>query len=145
MTQKSARNTLLAKYAALYRPAPNCAEGVCAYCGLPADSKDHVPSLSFVAEMGTMHCFDNKIPLVLVPSCRECNSILGNKLLPTFEERRHFIAKKLKTRYGKYARLRKWDFDEIAEIGRGLKPLLCGMQDARSIALRRIAFAESEI
>jgi hypothetical protein len=81
--------------------------------------------------------------MYLVPACAECNGLLGNKVLWLFVERKDFIAKRLRKRYGKLLRLPAWETDEIEALGRGLKAMVATTQDMRMIAVRRVAFAEA--
>lgn len=140
--QQKTRRYLEAVYHQRYKPLPNARKGFCAYCGLPAETLDHCPALTTVVGVGTQYCEDNNIPLYLVPSCRECNGLIGAKVLWTFEDRKQFLAKRLKSRYKKILAFPVWTTDEIEQLGRGLKSMVKAKEDLRKISVRRVAFAE---
>jgi hypothetical protein len=96
-----------------------------------------------VISVGTEYLQRHKIPMYLIPACVECNSLLGNKVLWLFAERKEFIAKRLRRRYGRLLRLQAWSQDEIDALGRGLRDMVATTQDMRMIAVRRVAFAEA--
>jgi len=140
--QKSRRERELI-YHKLYVPLPFSTPSICSYCGFHASTRDHCPSLSNVISVGTEYLQRHNIPMYLVPACAECNGLLGNKVLWLFVERKDFIAKRLRKRYGKLLRLPAWETDEIEALGRGLKAMVATTQDMRMIAVRRVAFAEA--
>ena len=140
--QQKTRRYLEAVYHQRYKPLPNARKNFCAYCGLPAVCIDHCPALSSVLAVGTQYCEDNNIPLHLVPACTECNGLIGSKILWTFEDRKQFVARRLKSRYKKISSLPPWSDDEIEQMGRGLKSMVRAKEDLRQVTVRRIAFAE---
>ena len=92
----------------------------CTYCGIPADTIDHVPPQSArpaIIEIGLR----NRWPFEEVISCRECNLLLGARALWTVKSRKAFIKKALARRYKKYLRIPSWTDAEIARMGRGLQ------------------------
>lgn len=57
----------------------------CVYCGEPADTRDHVPPLCISPNNRKTY-----------PACRRCNcSILGNRAIPTLEERQRYVFQRL--------------------------------------------------
>ena len=137
------RRNLELFYHQKYKPYPSNRTGICLYCGLPASCVDHCPALSSVMSVGSEYCEENKIPLFLVPSCSECNHLIGARVLWTIEERRAFIAGRLKKRYKRICNLPAWSDEDIAKLGRGLKSMVRRNEDLRKITIRRIAFAEN--
>lgn len=63
----------------------------CTYCGEPAEEKDHAPPIKWMKLKQPAFFKERKIPLLVVPSCFECNRTLGGKELFTIEERQLFI------------------------------------------------------
>lgn len=82
----------------------------CTYCGIPADTMDHVPPVSRAIEVKDEETF------ALVPACAECNSSLGDRLILALSERRAYIRDRLRKRYAKLLNRPRWDDDELAEL-----------------------------
>lgn len=89
----------------------------CHYCGVPADTTDHVPPRAYrdaAKKLG--------YALVEVDACRECNTALGARRLWTLPERKRFIKKWLAKKYARYLKdSPKWDDNEIDELNGWLK------------------------
>ena len=129
-------------YHRLYVPLPYSIPSVCAYCGLPSASLDHCPPLSTAYSFGTEYLIANKVSLYLIPSCFECNVLLGSKVLLNYQERKAFIAKRLRRRYARILKLPAWSDDDIDGLGRGLKSMVKTNESLRKLTVRRLAFAE---
>lgn len=77
-----------------------------------------------------------------VPCCKECNSVLGNKLFETVQGRAKYIATSLKTRYKKVLSAPVWTADEMAEIGPDLRSSIMFSAVLRREVHSRIKHAE---
>lgn len=83
----------------------------CFYCGCIHSDYDHMPPLSRYHDY--IGLYDLYQPLK-VPSCNECNVILGNSLQPDIYQRFDEAKVKLTKRIGKYIRMGElWDEDDI--------------------------------
>lgn len=124
MTTNHSRNRNYANslniFNAAYKDYPVFGEG-CVYCGVMADTIDHVPPLSAVHALGWKHFHATGIRLYRVPACRECNMLLVQSGGMTVEERKKHIKRKLKLRYGKFLRGVHWTKEEISELGSTLR------------------------
>jgi 5-methylcytosine-specific restriction endonuclease McrA len=136
------RRAYMSRYHTRYKPHQNARKGECIYCGLAADTSDHVPPVSVVYALGADHFEEAGIDLVLVPACRECNSLLGARMLPTLRERASFIADALRKRYAKQLAAPSWDSEEMEELGRNLGNMVSMQEAVKRMAKRRIAIAE---
>lgn len=70
----------------------------CYYCGVPADTIDHVPPRAArpaIIQTG----LTSRYPFVEIPSCRECNCLLGARPLWLVKQRKKFVKGALKRRY----------------------------------------------
>lgn len=68
-------------YNGSYKPHPRCTDRFrCFYCGVRADTIDHVPPLSRISDNPDQE-------RVKVPSCGECNKKLGSSLQANLLER----------------------------------------------------------
>lgn len=90
------RDRLLKIYGCLYVRPDLFDTSRCFYCGEPSQSDDHVPALSVVDSIGTKLLIGTR--LVIVPSCLECNSILGDAPLLDVEIRAAYVSGKLAER-----------------------------------------------
>lgn len=91
----------------------------CSYCGVPANSIDHIPPRHMRMQLREMEL--TALTVLEVPSCKECNSALGARPLLTVGHRRAFIKKWLAQRYAKYLRIPNWTEEELAGFGAGLR------------------------
>ena len=91
----------------------------CVYCGMPADSVDHVPPRYMRAQLSQLEL--KAMTVIEVPACRECNCALGARPLLTVGHRRAWIKEWLKKRYRTYLNIPNWTEEELAEFGIGLR------------------------
>lgn len=82
---------------------------VCAYCGLPSDTKDHVIPQSEKA----YNPYDKDHT---VPCCRECNSTLGAKPFYSVAERASYLRRVYEKKYEKILKIPTWEPHEIEEL-----------------------------
>ncbi len=109
----------------------------CEYCGMPADSLDHVPPQAvrpFLAESG----LTGRYPFVEVWSCRECNCLLGARALFTIRSRADFIKKALAKRYAKFLRTPEWTDAELAKLGYVLQQIVINALVMKELVKSRI-------
>lgn len=116
------------------------ANDACAYCGVQADTYDHVPPLSMVHALGRTHFEQSGIKLWRVPACRECNCLLGKCPHHTITKRKQVIKGKLRQRYAKYLRSAHWTGEELEELGHNLRVLIESGYSIGEWARRRIAW-----
>jgi hypothetical protein len=64
---------------------------VCYYCGDPFEHGDHCPPIKWVRQLGPDHPAFADSEWAVVPSCAECNYLLGAKDLFTLGERIRFV------------------------------------------------------
>lgn len=120
-------------YNQLYKHLPHIPLTICYYCGQSADTEDHVPALSHARNFGADYFRKAEIPFVLVPACRECNSLLGNRELFTLAERHFFIKEAIAKHYKEVLKTKDFTEDELDDMGEGLRSIVCA-----SIALKKI-------
>jgi hypothetical protein len=91
----------------------------CVYCGLPAESKDHVPPITRVSDYESLGL---AIELYIkVPCCLECNNLLGAELQDSFFQRAEVLKDKLARKYRRHLNNVDWDDEELEELGPTLK------------------------
>ena len=117
----------------------------CIYCGTAASDRDHVPPLLWVYCLGTEYFTRKGIELLLVPSCRECNSELSSKKLFTLRERTLHLLGRYTKKYEKFLKGEKWEKEEIDEFGRGLKPKIESFAVVQLAIDRRVQILEENL
>ena len=79
----------------------------CYYCGVPATCMDHFPPIVLYETGGEAW---------LIPSCTECNSILGSDFHYTLEQRKAHVKYQLEKRYKKVLAIPEWTDDELIDM-----------------------------
>ena len=132
-----ARKKLLEQYHSRYRIL-NAERGpfynLCIYCGLPATCRDHVPPLSRVSDYESLGL--KREMYLLVPSCTQCNHLLGNSLQDTLIDRVEYLKDKLSRRFVKKLQAQDWDDDELLELGPTLRSYVA-VETAKDIAVKK--------
>lgn len=105
---------------------------VCHYCGLPADTLDHIPPRS---------CYRQGDACFQVPACNECNVLAGNTYHAEFRERCHYVKTALAKRYAHVVALPDWSADELQDMGAALKASIRKGLRLKRAAVARIAFS----
>ena len=112
----------------------------CTYCGLPADSVDHVIPLALRDTLREVGGWRNKWGRIsdTVPSCRECNSVAGAKVFDTIDEKRRYIHDRMRDRYASVLRMPQWTDEDKAELGPGLRQYVDASQELASLVRARL-------
>ena len=92
---------------------------MCHYCGMPADTIDHVPprsARSTIIDLDVINWNFHE-----VNCCRECNTLAGAEPPWTLSGRKAMIKKKLRNRYKKYLAMPDWEDSELNRTGNTLR------------------------
>jgi hypothetical protein len=128
-------NTIVAALKAAEWNTERMSGNPCYYCGLPCDTVDHVPPKSAREYLDL-----KRYPRFLIPACRECNNLLGARSLYTPGERKKFIKRALKKRYGRVLLAPSWTDQEIAELGPCLQSTVRASEALKRLVRRRLAW-----
>lgn len=139
-TLRRSKSEAYIRYHQFYKLLPDCDPYRCFYCGLPADSKDHAPALENVLKIGMDELKAIGVRFYLIPSCRECNSMLGNKPYHDPYTRMNYVKKCLEKRYSKFLRNEIWTSDELLELGYSLNTYIRNFADMQLVVERRLAY-----
>lgn len=118
----------------------------CYYCGVPANGIDHVVPQSLLDEWLRLGDIENyqlatgRGRKLTVPSCQQCNSILGAKYDPTLDERKQRLKDRLRTKYAKVLGMPDWTPEELDELGPRLREHVEQGMKLKAMARRRIAW-----
>lgn len=91
----------------------------CFYCGMPADTIDHVPPISKVAQYRQFNLANELY--VKVTACRSCNTSLGDSLQINILERADVRRRQLEKEYAKFLKMPNWSEEEISNLGKNLR------------------------
>lgn len=95
---------------------------VCIYCGMSADSIDHVPPRHLRAQLAEIELL--ALGTKEVDACRECNSALGRRPLLTITERRRYIKHYLRRKYRRYLAIPEWNEEKLMTVGSSLRMMI---------------------
>lgn len=114
----------------------------CTYCGEPGNTRDHIIPYSYTGRLPRKARSGGADAGKTVPACKDCNSILGDVLLVTAEDRKARIRGFLSGRLVKL-KLPEWTSEELEELGPNLRSALEAAYNERRAIIRRLAFIES--
>jgi hypothetical protein len=123
-------------YSKSYKRLHSVDQGVCLYCGAPKQLLDHVPAISETHKRGTKALREEGVRFLLVPSCSECNSLLGARSLWFIEERFDYLIKVINRQLDKLGA--NWSKEEINELGRGLRSFIANNAHNRELKLTKL-------
>ena len=109
----------------------------CIYCGEASYCFDHVIPRSYLSvakRTGTEPGFK-------VPTCTQCNSILGARIFKNIVERKDFVHQRLMVKLYKYATFIPWGEEELNEMGRNMRSSIEVAMAKRTIARDRLRYA----
>lgn len=114
---------------------------LCTYCGEYADSYDHVVPVSYIRIHRKLEIGNKEA----VPCCRECNSMLSNKLHITISERARYLQTRYKSKYKKVLNFPDWDTDELEDMSKDFKQSILASMNMREITKDRIKHLKETI
>ena len=129
---RTERLRLIRIYGGLYTRHMQLGGSLCFYCGSQRECLDHRPPISTLDALGVGKMHRLKVPLVLIPSCTDCNQKLGSKPLLTAQEAAEFLLDRLERDYER--RFNLWHDDEIDEMS----PMFQKMIRARKVQLHEL-------
>jgi hypothetical protein len=104
--------------------------GICVYCGVLADTKDHLLPRTWTGEAARRY-------VLVVPCCRGCNSLLSDRYVPSITERRKLVHESIKSRKRRVLAMPDWTQEQLSELGRTLRSVVDrGMHEKRLVEAR---------
>lgn len=117
--------------------APALGLVACYYCGLLADTKDHVRPQS-LGDRAAFFASSALPPDITVPACRECNCALGARFFRTLGDRKAWIKGRLRRRYRKLLQMPHWTDAELGRLSGMLRVHVEQLQIAAATAWARV-------
>jgi hypothetical protein len=118
----------------------------CYYCGLPADTVDHVipkTIIGAVQRSGDEILADaiaNKSRRLTVPACRECNGLAGWKYHETLSERTEYVRGRLAQKHRKALATPDWTPRELFGLSAALRRRVIASLWERDLTRRRLRY-----
>jgi len=115
----------------------------CVYCGIPADTIDHVVPRHLLIRAGAIGLDLSKLFLIRdweLPACRECNSAIGGQVFRTLKERRECVRRHIRRKYRNVLRIPEWTDDEIAQMGPLMQREIRAGLAQQALAKQRLAW-----
>jgi len=118
----------------------------CYYCGEPANCYDHTPPISCI---DYYDCTGIEAEFLLVPSCSECNRLLGSTNTKTLADRFTLLKELLRKHYSKVLKSTAlWSDKELRELmedPNNLNNCIVDMCRIGNIASKRIDYPGFDI
>lgn len=114
----------------------------CTYCGLSADSRDHLrPRVVAAMIAGGLPSPTPFLPNRTVPACGECNSALGARIYPSIPARQRAVRAYLRRKYRRVLEMPTWTESELAELDGSLRSYVEARARLRTLTLERLAWS----
>ena len=119
----------------------------CFYCGVKSESIDHFIPIAFLENIrsfidiaDTDEDIREKVinNQVLIPACRECNSLASDGIFNTPNQKKAYIKAKFRKRYRKILEIPYWEESEMVELGYILQNHVRNGEDLKKLIQRRI-------
>ena len=130
----TARKLALQRLNRIYKLIKN--DNICVYCGVRATTIDHFVPISIINLLAEL--VDVRKGLFLIPCCRECNALAGNKIFPTIAAKRRYLHKRLRAKYKKLLASPLWREPEMADLGPLLSSRILAGEAKRQWVLERL-------
>jgi len=110
----------------------------CYYCGIYADTKDHIIPISWNRTSGRKRKENQRENLIY--ACKECNCLASDKVFESKEKKKDYLQEKLELRYKKILKMPDWSDDELQELSVKLRKDTMIKILAKQWIINRIAY-----
>lgn len=122
-------NTLKEIKSALAFLKPVYGSKPCAYCKALATDREHVVPFSFLHVGKHSYKYND----LIVPSCRECNSLCSDRVFDNFWDKKQYIHERLSLKYKNVLRSPDWNSKDISEMKGELKKLVIFTEELKKL------------
>ena len=115
---------------------------VCVYCGMLADSTDHVIPRKMRQMLSDVGGWRKRYPRITntVWACRQCNSTAGDRVFDTIAQKRRYIHARYKEKHRKLINMPDWTDSELAQLGPEMRQYVITSLAQAELWRRRIAW-----
>lgn len=110
-------------------------DGVCVYCGVIADTEDHLLPRTWTGEAVRKH-------VITIPACRQCNSHINDRYMPSITARRTEAHRYIERKYRKVLQIPKWTKEDLGALGKSLRSSVESGLNEQRLARARLAWPE---
>lgn len=124
----------------------DCEIEICAYCGIIADSIDHLVPRHLLSRAEESMLDLSKIYRLqkwTLPACRECNSAIGGRIFPSIKERRKCAQDYIRKKYKRILEMPEWTEEELMEMGPIAQRDILMELEKKRVLKERLAFRGS--
>lgn len=120
----------------------------CYYCGLPADTVDHVIPRSFLKTVRMLgdeilvDAVNDRRRTYTVDCCRECNCLAGFKYHETLEERAAYVRSQLARKHRRALATPDWHPQELMALSINLRNRVIAALIERDTTRQRLRFRD---
>lgn len=111
--------------------------GVCVYCGISAETRDHLLPRTWTGESVRRN-------VLTVPACRQCNTAINDRYAPSITARRKLSHDYIARKNARLLRMPEWSPDEVAELGDSLRSTVERGVFNRRLTRARLAWPEDD-
>lgn len=115
---------------------------ICTYCGEPADCIDHTIPYSWFKNTGSKKRKSEAVGFMTY-SCRECNSLLSDKVFYTFQDRLLYLNRRLRERHKKELTV-LWDEEDLKTVSDRLKQYILQSNNRCNLIRKRLGWINSK-
>lgn len=110
----------------------------CFYCGRPATEREHTVPRAILRAMNDVGIGEIvRGRKLVVPACRECNTLLGSSYQQDLSKRKKYLKTRLREKYKSILQMNGWTELELDEMGFELRShILAAIQQRRLIEAR---------
>ena len=122
----------------------------CYYCGMPASAIDHVVPRKLLFMLNSLGDDVAKAELInsnrimLVNSCRECNSMLSSRYDETLLSRKRRLRSIMRRRYKHVLETPEWTITELESIGYSLQQYIIQQINLKRLIIERLRWQKSQ-
>ena len=109
--------------------------GICVYCGVIADTEDHLLPRTWTGDAVRKH-------VITIPACRQCNSTINDRYLPSITARRNEAHRYIARKYRKVLKIPAWSDTELRKLGKTLRSSVERGLHEQKLARARLAWPE---
>lgn len=113
-------------------------KNTCVYCGMPGDNRDHVLPKNFTGAAQRRFT-------PTVPSCQECNNLLGATVHESIEARRIYVHQKLYRKYKNVLSAPEWSEEEINSLGYTLRSSVRAQASLKQAVFMRLSWPDDPL
>ena len=112
----------------------------CYYCGMSAIARDHTIPRIILKSLDSVGINIRGRRKLIVPTCTQCNSLLGASYQKTLEKRKQILKNRLRKKYRKLLAMPDWTEKDLEPMGYSLQTTIISSLIKKEEIKRRLAW-----